>query len=467
MNRRDFIQTSSLAAAALAIPRWAKSAEGARKPNIIFILSDDVGLGDVHCTGGKYPTPNLDALAKGGTLFQNAFATPLCGPSRSQILTGRYPFRTGMTSNSTGALLKPANEIMIPRVLKTAGYVTAQVGKWNQLPLQPGDWGFDEYFRFQGSGIYWSTQPKGKNYTVNGQTKPIPADRYVPDMMHEFLTDFLTRHKAQPFYVHYAMSHIHGPILRTPDSKPGSDHYADNIAYMDKLVGKLVAELERLGLRENTMLVFVGDNGTAQGQAAGVTVNGQVISGMKHTMLEGGARVPMIVNWPGTTPAGKVCPDLTDFSDYLPTFAALAGAPLPAGVKLDGRSISPQIKGQTGQPREWVYVELSGWRYVRTQNWKLNNAGELYDMKEAPYKELLVAKDSADPAAIAARRHLQDILDNLVGKDAPAPSAPLPLKSGKQRANRRNGARKNGAALKQGVRRNGKRKRAGAGQIAA
>lgn len=465
MNRRDFIQTSSLAAAALALPRWAKGAEGARKPNIIFILSDDVGLGDVHCTGGKYPTPNIDALAQGGTLFQNACATPLCGPTRAQIMTGRYPFRTGMTSNSTGALLKPANEIMIPRVLKAAGYVTAQVGKWSQLPLQPGDWGFDEYFRIQGSGTYWASQ--GRQNNVNGQAKPIPENRYVPDMMHEFLTDFVTRHKAQPFYVHYAMSHIHGPILRTPDSTPNSDHYADNIAYMDKLVGQLVAELDRLGLRDNTLLIFVGDNGTAQGHAAGSTVNGRAISGMKHTMQEGGVRVPMIANWPGVTPAGKVCPDLTDFSDCLPTFAELAGAPLPAGVTLDGHSILPQIKGQTGQPREWIYVQLEDWRYVRTLRWKLNNAGELFDMKEAPYKEILIAKDSTDPEAIEARRHLQDILDNLVGKNAPPPSGPLALKSAKQRANRRNRAGKNGVAQKKGVRKNGKRRRAGAGQIAA
>ncbi len=456
MNRRHFLQTSSLAAAALAVPRWAKSADAGRKPNIIFILCDDVGLGNVHCTGGQYPTPNLDALAKGGTLFQNAFSTPLCGPSRAQIMTGRYPFRTGMTNNNTGAALQPANEIMIPRVLKTAGYVTAQIGKWAQLPLQPGDWGFDEYFRFQGSGAYWASQGKAKNYILNGEEKAIPENRYVPDMMHDFLADFMARHKAQPFYVHYAMSHIHGPILRTPDSTPNSDHYADNIAYMDKLVGKLTAELDRLGLRDNTLVVFVGDNGTAQGHAARATVNGKPISGMKHTMLEGGSRVPMIVNWPGTTPADKVCRDLTDFSDYLPTFAALAGATLPAGVKLDGHSLAPQIKGQIGTPREWVYVELAGWRYVRTPNWKLNNAGELFDMKDAPFKETLVAKDSTHAEAVAARRELQTVLDNLVGKNAPPPAAPLGLRGRKNKANRPNGVRPNGRL----------RKRAKAGQIA-
>ena len=145
--------------------------------------------------------------------------------------------------------MKPENEIMIPTMLKAAGYVTAQVGKWHQLPLQPSDWGFDEYLRFPGSGCYWRAQTA--TYTENGATKNLPEGVYLPDVMHEFLVDFLQRHKQQPFYVHYAMSHVHNPIVRTPDSVPGSQTlYADNIAYMDKLVGNLVVELDHLHLRE-------------------------------------------------------------------------------------------------------------------------------------------------------------------------------------------------------------------------
>src|SRR5205814_8471589 len=132
--------------------------------------------------------------------------------------------------------------VMLPKVLKLAGYVTGQVGKWNQLPLQPGDWGFDEYLRFQSSGVYWRGE-KPNFYTVNGQRKELAEGQYLPDLMHEFLVDFLRRHRDQPFFVYYPMSHIHAQIQRTPDSAPGSkDLYADNIAYMDKLVGKLVLE---------------------------------------------------------------------------------------------------------------------------------------------------------------------------------------------------------------------------------
>ena len=404
-----------MASCAGSAPRSANSdakPHAVGKPNIIFILSDDVGLGNIACCGGDtFKTPNIDALAAGGTRFSRCYSTPLCGPSRAQILTGRYPFRTGMISNQTGPVMKPANEVMIPTVLKKAGYVTASVGKWNQLPLEPGDWGFDEYLRFPGSGRYWREQTQF--YTVNGERKDLPAGVYLPDVMHEFLVDFMTRHRDQPFYIHYPMSHIHAPIVRTPDSAGGkSDFYADNIAYMDKLVGKLMSDLDRLKLREKTLVIFVGDNGTAQNWAARSTVNGKAISGQKATMLEGGSRVPMIVNWPGTTPKGKVRDDLVDFSDFFVTFAELAGAKLPEKVKLDGQSIVPQIKGERGNPREWVYVELNGKRYVRDDRYKLTGGGELFDLKNAPFEEIPVSDN-------AARKPLQKALDDLAAQGSP------------------------------------------------
>ncbi|BCM88893.1 arylsulfatase [Abditibacteriota bacterium] len=463
LNRRRFLGSLGLTAAALACPKSLLSAVQAaprvgqgkplkRKPNVILILSDDVGLDDIGCYGGGFKTPHIDALAAGGTRFEYCYSSPLCGPSRAELLTGRYAFRTGMESNATGDVMKPANETMLPRVLKPAGYVTASVGKWNQLPLQPGDWGFDEYFRFGGSGVYWKgnvapgakpkagaapkaggkARPKAQaraNYTANGVTRPIPEDVYVPDMMHDFLADFITRHKDQPFFAYYPMSHMHGKIVPTPDHPDTVGPrklYADNIAYMDKLVGKLVALLDQLGLREDTLIIFTGDNGTAQGEANFGTLDGERINGQKNTMKEGGSRVPLIANWKGTTPAGKVNHDLTDFSDFMPTLAQLASAPLPTEKPIDGHSFLPQIKGEVGNPREWVYVELSGNRYVRDAKWKLNNAGELYDMKKAPIQEILVPATTTDPAAIAARAHLQTVMDNLVGKNAPPPT---PLKN--------------------------------------
>ncbi|MBI2303065.1 MAG: sulfatase-like hydrolase/transferase, partial [Armatimonadetes bacterium] len=241
MDRREFLAGAAAAAALLATRRSASLAAERERLNLILIFADDIGIGDIHCYGADhYQTPNLDALAAGGTRFESCFSTPLCGPSRCQTLTGRYPFRTHMTSNSTGNLVKPANEIFLPTVLKAAGYATASIGKWSQLPLQPGDFGFDEYLRFTGSGKYWPTQEQ--TYVLNGENKPLHDGQYVPDVMHDFLVDFATRHHDLPFYVHYPMAHCHGPIQRTPDTPadaPRERFYADNVAYMDKLVGRL------------------------------------------------------------------------------------------------------------------------------------------------------------------------------------------------------------------------------------
>jgi arylsulfatase A len=214
------------------------------------------------------------------------------------------------------------------------------------------------------------------------------------------------------------MSHIHAPIMLTPDSKPKSgDRYADNNAYMDKLVGQLVAALEKLGLREKTLLIFVGDNGTAHQGAEAAKVDGRAISGMKGTMLEGGSRVPLIVNWPGTTPAGKVLKDLTDFTDFMPTFAELAGAKLPE-VKIDGHSFAPQIKGEPGTPREWIYMQLAGDRYVRDARWKLTGDGKFFDLKNAPFEEIAVSADALEDAAKSSHEKLLAVLNDLKTQDA-------------------------------------------------
>src|SRR5271165_1755429 len=187
---------------------------------------------------------------------------------------------------------------MMPQYLKPAGYVTASIGKWGQLPLGPAEFGFDEYLN-----------------------RP-DSTKYLPDVMHEFLVDFITRHRADPFYIYYSMSNLQKPTLPTPDSKPDStDFFTDNISYMDKLVGKLVAELARLKLRDNTLIVFAGDNGTGGVYADESTIGGRRLAGEKGSMLEGGALVPLIVNWPGKTPAGKVSADLVDSTDFVPTFA--------------------------------------------------------------------------------------------------------------------------------------------------
>ena len=386
-----------------------------KKPNIIFILADDLGIGNISCYGSdQFKTPNIDKLASTGMRFTHGYTAPLCGPSRALILTGRQPFRTGTTNQDRVGKLEPSKEICLPSVLKTAGYTSLMVGKWSQFPLQPSDFGFDQYMRFQASGKYWNTQPANKSYTKNGEIVPLLDGEYLPDLMHNQVVDFISKNKNKPFFAYYSMSHIHGEILPTPDSKPDSkDLYTDNINYMDKLVGKLVKALDSLKMRQNTIIVFMGDNGTAAEGVSRATVQGKKLSGKKGDMLECGSLVPWIVNWKGGGQSGKVIDDLVDATDWMPTFAALTGAKLPENVILDGKSFAPQLKGEKGTPREWIFMELGNQWYVREEKWKLNRANELFDMRNAPFEEILIPADSKDEMAVSARQRLSGVLKSI------------------------------------------------------
>jgi arylsulfatase A len=387
-----------------------------KKPNIIFILADDLGTGEVGCYGSdNNKTPNIDKLAKTGLKFNHAYTAPLCGPSRALILTGRYAFRTGAVNQDMVGKLKPSEETLIPTVLKTEGYKSAMIGKWSQFGLTPADFGFDDYITFKGSGVYWAKEKKkAEEYYVNGETKALGDEEYMPDLMHTQLVNFIKQNKNNPFYIHYAMVHVHSVLQPTPDSKPDTkDIYADNIAYMDKLVGKLIKTLAELKLRENTLIVFMGDNGTANEQYPKATIGGKQLSGKKGSMLECGSLVPMITNWPGVISPNKSTKDLIDASDILPTLADLAGAKLPENKILDGRSFVPQLKGQKGSPRDWIFMELGNQWYVRDQKFKLNRAGELFDMSKAPFEENLVANVSENKEASEAKTRLVAVLERL------------------------------------------------------
>lgn len=426
-------------------------AEEEARPNIVFILADDYGLDGVGCYGSdRFKTPNIDRLAAEGIRFENCYSTPLCGPTRCVFITGRYGFRTGGLTNQTANQPLPSQEPSIAKALKEAGYVTGMCGKWRQMGSLPGDWGFDEYLADPTAGGYfWE-----KSYTKNGQLVELNEVVYYPDVAHEFALDFIRRHKDQPFFFYYSSHLVHGPILPTPDSPvgpegrppkglktgagPAQQYYPDNVAYLDKQVGSLIAELDRLGLREKTVILFSADNGTA---VQSETIRGRQINGHKGTMLEGGARVPLIVSWKGKSPAGKVLQDLVDFSDFFPTFCELAGAKLPSGFVFDGRSFAPQLRGEKGNPRDWIFVQLGPRWYVREMKWKLNEAGDLYDMTDAPFVEKLVPAAGQDAEAAAARTRLQAVLNQLnpaAGKTAP-PDKPRP-RPGQRQAQTASGA---------------------------
>lgn len=397
-----------LAFAFISIPVFSADAT---RPNIIFIYADDLGLDGVSCYGAdKHQTPNIDKLAASGTRFETCYAAPLCGPSRCLLMTGRYAFRTGGITNGSwrqnGPGAKSADEPSMARLLKENGYVTAQAGKWRQVGETPRDWGFDEYVTDPtAGGWFWKD-----TYEKNGE-QITEKGAYNPDIIHAYSIDFITRNREKPFFLYYSMHLVHGPILRTPDTKDGSDLYEDNIRYMDKQVGGIVAEVEKLGLREKTLIIFSADNGTALNFPS--TIGGRMINGKKASMLEGGSRVPYIASWPGVTPAGAVSKDIISIADQLPTFVDLAGGKLPEGVKIDGTSHAPQLRGEKGSPRQWAYVQLGDKWFVREQGWKMNERNELFDMSDAPFVEKPVSAAEDTEASKAGRARLTAVLAEL------------------------------------------------------
>jgi arylsulfatase A len=406
----------------LAVARLALAASP--PPNIVFILADDIGIDGIGCYGSdrfKGKTPNIDALASGGLRFDSCYSMPTCNPSRCALITGRYGFRTGNAPSYK-------EESSMARVLKQTGYATGMAGKWRQMRDTPRDWGFDEYLTDpEASGYYWETR-----YTKNGAPLEAAPNTYGPDLSRDFAIEFFEQHRQQPFFFYYPTHLVHNPIVRTPDSLPSSKDrdtlFADNVAYLDKQVGELVGALDRLGLRERTIIVFTSDNGTAKYGIDQAFIRGRHIYGMKETMFEGGSRVPLIVNWKGTISAGRSSKQLIDFTDVLPTFADLGRAPLPTEPPLDGRSFAPQIRGEAGAQRDWVYVQHNTaheW-YVLEPGWKLTHAGDLFDMSDAPFAEKPVPPGEANAEANAARTRLQAVLAHLnpaAGKLAPIRTA--------------------------------------------
>lgn len=402
----------------------------AAPPNVILILVDDLGIDCLSAYGGtSYATPNIDALAAGGMRFEYAYCTPVCTPTRVELLTGLYPFRTGW---DVGEWQKPAGERMldpelpsIARVMKAAGYATAVAGKWqlarfHEAPDHPARLGFDEHclwtYHLADQGPvdprYWKPSIWRDGALDEGAARD---DVYGPDVFLDFLVDFLERHRDEPFFAFYPMVLVHRPYLATPatvtdvespvDESPEKrveelGRFAENVEYMDAIVGRLMSALDRLGLRDDTLVLLSGDNGT---DARITSRMGTLeVQGGKTKMNELGAAVPLIASWPGTVPAGTVCTDLVDFTDFMPTVAELAGVASPDG---DGRSIVAQMLGERGDPRPWVYVQLEGHWYVRDRSWRLHDDGRLFDLHDRLREERITsARDT--PSSRDARRRL-------------------------------------------------------------
>ena len=400
----------------------------ARSPNIILIMADDVGYECFGCYGStQYSTPNLDRLAAEGMRFQHAYSQPLCTPSRIKIMTGISNVR-----NYAGFSVLRRDQKTFGHYLKEAGYKTAVGGKWQLLGAEhyskefrgkgslPQDMGFDRHCLWQVDKLgdrFWN--PK---LTIDGEIKQFGEDDYGPDIVTNYLLEFMEENAKgdAPMFIYYPMILVHSPFLPTPDSesrksKDKQKNFEDMVAYMDKLIGKIADKAEALGIAENTVLMFCGDNGTHKSITS--ELNGRSIKGGKGNTSDDGTRVPMIAHWPGTIRGGQVTDQLIDFSDFLPTFQELAGASVPRNI--DGLSFAPLLKGEDGPARDSMFCFYhprpergEAVRFVRDQRWKLYGDGRFYDISKD------VEEKSPLPAEANSKAHtrLKAALDKMPAK---------------------------------------------------
>lgn len=429
-------------------------AAGVDKPNLIFIIADDMGVDWISAYGADHPTPHIDRLAQQGVRFSHAWCTPICTPTRLELLTGLYPFRTGWIKHHDvprwgGKGFDWQRFPCWARVVRDAGYATAIGGKWQvndfrQHPDALARHGFDEHCVWTGYETgnappsderYWNA------YLLTNGRREIHRDQYGSAVIQDFLLDFIRRHRDRPFMVYYPMLEAHSPHVPTPlnvGNPPGSpgDLYAGQVTYVDHLVGQVAATVDELGLAQRTVIVFTCDNGSS---TAG-RVEGKVWPKGKGQVTNAGAQVPFIVRAPLPLLAGRragwTCDDLIDFTDVYPTMVELAGGTMPQAMSFDGRSIVGLLDGtaRADTKRTWIYSQLGGGRMVRDQRFLLDSRGGFYDLNADPRQQRDLT-DRADAELSAARARLAAVLEGMPA-DAPPPFAEFGVSDGAGGGNR-------------------------------
>lgn len=399
----------------------------AEKPNIIFILSDDLAMGDVGCYGQKLiQTPNLDRMATEGTRYMQAYSgTSVCAPSRSSLMTGldmgHCPVRANREIQPEGQMPLPAGTVTVAGVLKDAGYATGCFGKWGMgmfdttgSPLKVG---FDRFYGYNCQRHAHSYFPKylydnDKRVELDGKT-------YADTLIQKQALDFIRDHHEKPFFLFYATTLPHGKYeiddLGIYQDKPWSEQektYAAMVTRLDRNVGEVVNLLRELGIDKNTLVITAGDNGssfgpkTALGKRFDQSMGGK-LRGFKRSLYEGGLREAAISWWPGTVPAGRVSDGPWAFWDFLPTAADLAGAKVE--TKVQGRSLVSYLKGGDAPERPYFYWELHEGKpiqAIRFGDWKAVRNGpaakiELYDLAKDAAESNNLAEEKPDIVAKA------------------------------------------------------------------
>lgn len=371
------------------------------KPNVVIILADDLGYGDLACYGSpKLKTPNLDRMAaEGAKLTQFNCPAAFCAPTRASLMTGRYPFRCGMTQNpapdggaAADALAMPKTEVTLAQVMKSAGYATGMVGKWHlghKAGWLPTERGFDEYY-----GIPYSNDMRPVQVLENTQVIEYPVVQATLTRRYtERALGFIERSKDRPFFLYFAQAMPHKPLAASEAfyKKSGAGLYGDAVMELDWSVGQVLAKLKELGLDENTLVMFTSDNGATFGGSTGG------LRGMKGSTYEGGFRVPCIARWPGHIPKGHSSAQSAVMMDLFATTLEVSGAKMPDDRMLDGRNILPLFESDAKSPHDFIFGQQnSRLATIRDARWKLhalrpsvglaniNKSGEKYVDPRAP-----------------------------------------------------------------------------------
>ena len=393
------------------------------KPNVILIMADDIGFEALSVNGSlSYNTPFLDSLASNGINFTKAFSQPLCTPSRVKLMTGKYNYR-----NYEHFTFLNSNQKTFGNLFKDNGYKTAIVGKWQLNGLQinevekhiaqdnerPYKFGFDEYSLWQLTKL----RAEGERFAnplieQNGKVLERDINAYGPDIVSDYAVNFIRENKDQPFFIYYPMLLVHDPFVPTPDSpewnsldtrsKSNRKFFKDMVAYMDKIVGKIITELKSQGVYENTLILFIGDNGTSSRLTTN-TSKGQ-IRGAKGNTITHGIHVPMIASWPSMINNSRKYSGLINFNDFYATFSDILGVVDDS----DGTSMMDIFIGENIKNREiaTIYYDpmwsdnVSKYRSVFTQDnrYKLYKDGRFYNIENdvletSPLKEEGLTKD--------------------------------------------------------------------------
>lgn len=419
--------------AALSTMTATASAAPAARPNIIIILADDLGWGDLGVQGGRdVRTPNIDRLAASGVRLTNYYANhPVCAPSRAGLMTGRYQQRFGFENNPGVAQREspdfglPQDSKTLPERLKAQGYATAMFGKWHigyTDANTPTARGFDTFYGFlDGAMAYTPDGPTGSKTLLRG-TEPAPMPAHTTEAFTQGAVDFIAANKARPFFIYASYNAVHAPLQSTApylarfasEKDPKRRAYLAMLAALDDGVGAIVQAVERNGLTDNTLIVFTSDNGGPTWQTT--SANGP-LNGVKALTLEGGIRVPAIFRWKGRLPEGKTLESVAMEFDVTATALASAGAAI--GPDLDGVDLMPFLKGErTGDAHRQLFWRAGPQGAMREGPWKLvkaedafylfdlrNDLGEHHDLAEAEPERLARLKgqwqawsDSMPPA---------------------------------------------------------------------